>query len=91
MLPLACREPRPCATIMAPSLIRPTGLSVALIGTLLLAASCSALTVSPLRGPSDAELPWNTSIAVDLSEKLPMSDILYGIFFEEVGAWVLPV
>ncbi|GAB4817965.1 hypothetical protein N2152v2_005011 [Parachlorella kessleri] len=31
------------------------------------------------------KLPWNASINVDMSQQLPMSQILHGIFFEEIG------
>ena len=33
--------------------------------------------------PFSEDLPWNASVAVDLSRPLPMSPILHGIFFEE--------
>lgn len=54
----------------------------ALISLLALLAGVShALRVRP----AGDGLPWNASVSVDLSQPLPMSPILHGIFFEEVG------
>lgn len=53
--------------------------------TALLVAGCQALTVLPPRGTDGKALPWNASVNVDLGDRLEMSPVLYGIFFEEVG------
>lgn len=41
-------------------------------------ALADALSVTPQVGLSGEEMPWNVSVAVDLTQPLPMSPILHG-------------
>lgn len=40
---------------------------------------------SALRMSDQPELQWNASVTIDLGKKKPISSVLYGIFFEEIG------